>query len=91
MSFENFGGWFRFGMDHRFRLGLLRHGKRARIHPGQLAGGLLDRAVEEPKEPRDEDDMDQGNDDERPAEAGVLAGSSLLTVAASRPDSRAVS
>ena len=45
-------------------------GKGAGIHPGELTGGFLNRSVEEPEKAADHQNMDDGNDDECPAEAG---------------------
>ena len=64
--------FFQWGLDDRRSGSFLRSRKRVRLHPGELAGRFLDRPVEEPKESADQDDMDQADDDKRPAEAGFL-------------------
>jgi len=64
--------FFQWGLDDRRNGSFLRSRKRACLHPGELAGRFLDRPVEEPEESADQDDMDQANNDERPAEAGFL-------------------
>ena len=64
--------FFQWGLDDRRSGSFLRSRKRARLHPSELTGGFLDRPVEEPNQSADQDDMDQADDDERPAEAGFL-------------------
>jgi len=58
------------GLDHRFGSALLGSGEGSGLHPGELTRRFLHGAIEEPEKSADHDDMDQGDDDERPAEAG---------------------
>jgi len=64
--------FFQWGLDDRRSGSFLRSRKRARLHPSELTGGFLDWPVEEPEESAEQDDMNQADDDKRPAEAGFL-------------------
>ena len=60
----------RLRFDHRFSRALLGRGEGPCLHPGELTRRLLHGAIQEPDEPSDEEHVDRGNDNERPAEAG---------------------